>query len=368
MTPATVTVTVLGCADLTGAFAEPVMVDGSPWSLVDGYEWEECADPGAHGTAGAELTPIVAPDGDGEVAQLTTGLASQSDGSPGQNANADFGRSHRGAHDASVLRLDLDVPAEVDVEDVEGGVIQAPATCLAFDLAFASEEYPDYVNKPYNDGFVAELDTSTWTVSGTTIVAPDNIAFDADGHVISVKGAFFEPGRVITDTGMAYNGSTPAVHVQTPVTAGAHELYLSVFDGTDGNESSAAIIDHLEVFATDNCDEGASQPPVAVDDSYTVDEDATTVLDVLDNDYDLDEGDEITVLRAPEEPVQQFRSEHGMVVVNAARTAVTYTPDENYSGPDTFDYTITDRTNSSLREPAAAGVASDGDHRGHGDQ
>ncbi len=354
---ATVAVDVVGCADLTGAFAQPVTVAGAPWSLVRGYDWVECADPGAHATAGAALTPVIQPDGDDTLALLTTGLASQSDGTPGGNAEADHRRSYRGAFDASVLRLDLDVPATVDAVDAEGAVSPVPVQCVSFDVVFATEEFPDYVNKPYNDGFVAELDTSTWRVAGTEIVADDNIAFDPSGEVISVKGSFFDPGRVITDTGMSYNGSTASLRVRTPITPGAHQLYLSVFDGADGFQSSAAIVDHLVVYGlpvNGSCDPGASQPPDAADDAYTVDEDSTTVLDLLVNDRDAD-GDAITILEAPtlDGGTGQFRSEHGTLVVNAARTAVTYTPDRDFFGTDTFDYTITDRPNSSIHEPVA---------------
>ena len=50
------------------------------------------------------------------------------------------------------------------------------ATCLSFDFRFLSEEYPDRIASPFNDAFIAELDTSPWTTSGASISAPNNFA------------------------------------------------------------------------------------------------------------------------------------------------------------------------------------------------
>ncbi len=320
---ATVTIDVIGCADLTGAFSESNVT-------ITGYEWVECANPAASGTAGAELTPLLVPDG--TLAQLTTGLASESFGTPGDVADENLGQQFRGAFDASVLRLDLDIPIDTN--------------CLAFDVVFASEEYPDYVSKPYNDGFLAELGASTWSVSGSTIVAPDNFAFDGADEYISVKGSFFDPGRVVTDTGMSYNGSTAVLRVKTPISAGPNSLFLSIFDGADAFESSAALIERLEAFQSNQCNPGAGQPPIAVDDDYTVDEDSSTLLDVVANDVDP-EGAAVTVFDVVTPP------QHGTIVPNAERTAYTYTPAFNYYGPDSFEYSITDIANASETEPVA---------------
>ena len=320
---ATVTIDVVGCVDLTGAFAESNVT-------VTGYEWIECAHPGASDTAGADLTPLLVPDG--TLAQLTTGLASESYGTPGEAADENLGQQFRGAFDASVLRLDLDIPIDTN--------------CLAFDVVFASEEYPDYVSKPYNDGFLAELGASTWSVSGSTIVAPDNFAFDGADEYISVKGSFFDPGRVVTDTAMAYNGSTAVLMVRTPVNAGPNSLFLSVFDGADASESSAALIEHLQAFQSNECNPGAGQPPIAVDDAYTVNEDSPTQFDVVANDDDP-EGAAVTIFDVVTPP------QHGTVVPSADRTSYTYIPAYNYYGPDSFEYSITDVPNASESDPVA---------------
>jgi len=77
--------------------------------------------------------------------------------------------------------------------------------------------------------------------------------------------------------------------------------------------------------------------PVAIDDSVSTDEDTAIVLGVSDivtpNDTDLD-GDTL-VISAVSNP------SNGSVVLNSDGT-VTFTPDANFNGTATFDYTISD--------------------------
>ena len=77
-------------------------------------------------------------------------------------------------------------------------------------------------------------------------------------------------------------------------------------------------------------DEGA---PEAVDDSATTDEDTAVDIAILSNDQMID-GAEL-VADSVSDPA------NGSVVVNADGT-VTYTPDQDFSGTDTFTYTIRD--------------------------
>ncbi|MCB9009759.1 MAG: tandem-95 repeat protein [Ardenticatenaceae bacterium] len=72
--------------------------------------------------------------------------------------------------------------------------------------------------------------------------------------------------------------------------------------------------------------------PVAVDDSATTDEDTAVTIDVLANDSDSD-GDSLTV-ESVTDPT------NGTVVNNG--TDVTYTPNANFNGVDSFSYTVSD--------------------------
>ena len=232
------TTSVQECPKLGGAID-----DGG---LVTGEQWVVCSSPTANGVVGS-LTPVLPPSG-GHEALMTSGdvsVANPPNDSSG--AGRDNGTSARGAFDVSILRLDLSIPAG--------------ANCLSFELAFQTEEYPEFVNSAYNDGFIAELDTSDWNVSGSTISAPHNFAFDNGGHIVSVNSSFFDPGQVVVATGTQYDGSTPLLNVQTPVTPGLHSLYLSIFDASDHILDSGAFVDGLKAghVAEGSCKPGAGR-------------------------------------------------------------------------------------------------------------
>ena len=89
------------------------------------------------------------------------------------------------------------------------------------------------------------------------------------------------------------------------------------------------------------CDEGSvtvdvlaqNDSPVAADDLSATDEDTPVAISVLTNDTDPD-GDTLSVTAVTDPP-------NGTAVINPDGT-ITYTPDLNYVGTDTFTYTISD--------------------------
>ena len=309
----TATVTLTPCPLLVSA------LDGG--GLVTAERWVLCSSLTANGSVGPTTT--VFPPSGGASALFTSGDVANA---PGPNDESGAGTDNtteaRGANDVSILRLDILVPPS--------------ANCLSFELAFQSEEYPEFVNSSFNDGFLAELDVNDWVVNGADIDAPHNFAFDGAGGIVSVNGSFFEPDRVVTDTGSEYDGSTPRLTVQTPVTPGAHQLYLSIFDAGDGILDSGAFVDRLQAGAAGpaGCAPGANEPPVAADDALTTPEDTPANVNVLANDSDPD-GHALTVTTP--NPTAQ----HGSVSCTAAGVC-TYTPAADYFGPDSFTYGISD--------------------------
>ncbi len=115
---------------------------------------------------------------------------------PGQQASFDLGGgSVRGDSDfdVTVLRVDLDVPAG--------------ANYLSFDFQFLSEEFPQLDDDLFNDGFIAELDSSTWTTSGSQITAPNNFAVLESGSQMVVGELSHQNLSPLNAAGTAFDGS-----------------------------------------------------------------------------------------------------------------------------------------------------------------
>lgn len=76
-----------------------------------------------------------------------------------------------------------------------------------------------------------------------------------------------------------------------------------------------------------------NDPPVAEDDIATTDEDEAVTIDVLGNDRDIDESDTLTVDDVSNP--QSGTATHG-------ESDVTYDPNADFTGADTFEYTVAD--------------------------
>lgn len=185
--------------------------------------------------AGTGNTPLAGfPTGAPTFGLLTSGDANIADDpntGSGDGDNLGIQDPSRGdANDSITLRIDFNVPAG--------------NSCLLLDYKFLSEEFPEFVNAGFNDGFVAELDGSNWSTGNQTLNAPrdfaagygDQIAVDTVGPTI-VSPA--------DSAGTTYDAATTTITAKTPVTPGAHSLYLSVFDAGDHIYDSAAFLDNL---------------------------------------------------------------------------------------------------------------------------
>jgi VCBS repeat-containing protein len=96
----------------------------------------------------------------------------------------------------------------------------------------------------------------------------------------------------------------------------------TVSDGHGGTDTATVTI-------TIN---GVNDPPVAVSDSGTTPEDTPITIDVLDNDSDIDGG--TLMIDSVTNGTNGSVTNHG--------SDVTYTPDLDFDGTDSFTYTISD--------------------------
>nr|WP_284289331.1 choice-of-anchor L domain-containing protein [Angustibacter aerolatus] len=183
-----------------------------------------------------------------------------------------------------MLRVDLNVPAT--------------ANCLlGFDFRFLSEEFPEYVGDSYSDAFVAELDRTTWTSSGSTITAPDNFAYDPNGQVVSINAAGATSMSTGEAAGTTFDGATPILSAATPLTPGAHSLYFTVFDQGDDKYDSAVLVDNLRIGHVDDvatqCVKGAkvADRPVSASttfhDAYGTSDDTYTIPSTTGVSYEV---------------------------------------------------------------------------------
>ncbi|TQJ36705.1 choice-of-anchor L domain-containing protein [Arthrobacter sp. SLBN-122] len=268
------------CVSLATPVAASTDTGASPLQLANALASDASVITGAsyvtvppQGTPNAVMTTPLAgfPKSGNSYTLLTTGNAALADqpntsGGSGQNIAGGNVRGNTDL-DVTILKIDLNVPSN--------------ANCLVgIDFRFLSDEYPEYVGTSYNDAFIAELDKSTWTTLGTLINAPDNFAFDPQGNPITINAAGVTSMSATEAAGTTYDGATPALSAATPISPGAHSLYLSIFDQGDHNLDSAVMLDNLRVgtvanVATD-CKPGAKPVDpsryVALGDSYSAGE------------------------------------------------------------------------------------------------
>jgi pimeloyl-ACP methyl ester carboxylesterase len=209
--------------------------------------------PPAYGT-NAQIDNLGGFGSDGSSALLTTGNAAWA-GEPNlfQSSSRDSGGGIvRGdnTYDVTILKITFSVPAGVN--------------CLSLNFRFYSEEVPEFTTRGYNDAFVAELDRNTWDTTGTTVTAPDNFARDSNGKLVSANnsGALAMSDRMAAGT--TYDAATPVMVAQTPITAGSHSLYLSIFDQFDAVYDSAVAVDNVKLDNRSGCTTGIPDIPLPV--------------------------------------------------------------------------------------------------------
>lgn len=183
---------------------------------------------------------------------LTNGCAVLADhkkdaGRPGCGDN---GIPLRGTRDLTILRVTVRVPSN--------------ANCLSFRFRFLSQEYPKYLGNIYNDGFIAELDQTTWNsglsgVNDPHISAPRNFAKDPKGNIISINATGPATMTAANANGTTYGGATPILRASTPIRPGVHSLFLSIFDQGDRGYDSAAFIDNLTITKQASCKSGLAK-------------------------------------------------------------------------------------------------------------
>ncbi len=174
---------------------------------------------------------IILTSGDATLAQGANTL-DDSTGDNGLPGDADLDAIAGTTHDASVLAFDF----------------SSPGSNLFFNYVFASEEYNEFTNSPFNDVFAFFLDGQNIAlIPGTT--TPVSINNVNGGNPLGENASHPElfHNNDLDDGGpffdLAYDGFTDAFTAQAlGLTAGTHHIKLAVADTDDFILDSAVFI------------------------------------------------------------------------------------------------------------------------------
>ena len=171
---------------------------------------------------------------------------------------------------------------------------------------------------PVNDAPVAVDDSaSTNEDTPVTVSVLDNDS-DLDGDALTVVSTTTPSNGTVV-----INNNGTITYTPNENFSGSDSFEYTISDGNGGTDTATVTITVNAV----------NDAPVAVDDVATTDEDNAVTISVLDNDSDVD-GNGLTV-------TSTTTPSNGTVVINSDGT-VTYTPNADYNGTDSFEYTISD--------------------------
>ncbi|WP_397446188.1 CshA/CshB family fibrillar adhesin-related protein [Polaribacter sp. R77954] len=196
-----------------------------------------------------------------------------------------------------------------------------------------------------NDAPVANNDSTT-TDEDTPVslnVTTNDTDLDGTIDVATVDLDPATPGIQTTFTVAnegTYTVDNLGVVTFTPV-ANFNGIATPVNYTVNDNEGLTSNIAEIAITVT-----AVNDAPVAVDDTYTTDEDTSVVLNPLTGDSDLD-NDVLSIVSINGEAltggVQVIATPNGTVNIDGGGN-ITFTPTANYNGTETFPYVITDGT------------------------
>lgn len=193
--------------------------------------------------------------------------------------------------------------------------------------------YPPELLEPYKsrnaDG---KIDSTELAESDTLSLELSKIFFDRDGDAlkISARIANLVAGSLSLLSDKTEFGLSDTLRLVPKANLNGEALVVLVASDARDSVSYKLVVKTKD---TEN-------PPVAVDDSYSVNEDDTLVVPVksgvLRNDYDIDgTAFEISSHTEPS---------HGTLSFDKTDGSFSYIPDANYCGLDSWTYTLVDKT------------------------
>jgi len=183
-----------------------------------------------------------------------------------------------------------------------------------------------------NDAPVAVDDLVSTTEDVPTIINVDSNDMDIDGVIDSTS----------VSTNIGLNQPDNGTILIDPVNGDITYTPNVDFSGTDTfeyivcDDGAPVLCDTALVTVTVD---PVNDPPVAVDDLTTTDEDVAVIINVDGNDTDIDGIIDSTTVSSP---LTILQPTDGAISINVTNGAITYTPDSDFTGTDTFEYIICD--------------------------
>ncbi|MDA7511232.1 Ig-like domain-containing protein, partial [Verrucomicrobia bacterium] len=278
-------------------------IDDLPVATDDAYAVDEDSVLSVDAGSGVLINDDISGDGgalavSGNTAPSSGSLSQSGDGSLTYTPNANFVGTDTYTY---------------TIEDADGSVATATVTITVNSV----DDLPNAVD----DAYVVDEDTTLTVDVGSGVLTNDDIG--GDGGTLAVTG------NTSTSNGsLSVNADGSLTYTPNLNFVGSDSFTYTIEDA-DGSVATATVT--ITVNSVDDL-------PIAVDDTYSVDEDTTLTVDagsgVLSNDDIGGDGGTLAV-------TSNTNTSEGALSLNSDG-GLTYTPNANFHGTDTFSYTIED--------------------------
>ncbi len=222
----------------------------------------------------------------------------------------------------------------IDSTATEGTKTYTPSSAGTFEVTVTctgpgtSGSASDAASVTVNTPPVAVDDTARTAFETAIVIEVLANDSDADGDDLTVTAVTMPTNGTAAITADADGDNALVTYTPQGMYSGADTFRYTVSDGTDTASAAVSVT--------------VNTPPTVLDDTAHTAFETAIVIEVLANDSDAD-GDDLTVTVAT-------TPTNGTATITADadgdNTLVTYTPQSGYSGADTFDYTVSDGTDT----------------------